>query len=65
MATQLLLGKADFTNTLRVVGFAESVHILDVLGFLSVITPEARFLALILAFFGIWMGTATAHELKG
>jgi hypothetical protein len=65
MAARLLRGKADFTTTLRVAGFAQSAHFLDVLGFLPVIGPLARFLGLILAFFGVWMGTATAHELTG
>jgi hypothetical protein len=65
MAARLLRGKADFTTTLRVAGFAQSAHVLDVLGFLPVIGPLARFLGLTLAFFGVWMGTATAHELKG
>jgi hypothetical protein len=65
VATRLLRGKADFTTTLRVAGFAHSAHILGVLGFLPVIAPLARFLGLILALFGVWMGTATANELKG
>jgi len=65
MAARLLRGKADFTTTLRVAGFAQSAHILDVLGFLPVIGPLARFLGLTLAFFGVWMGTATAHDLRG
>jgi carbamate kinase len=38
---------------------------LDMLGFLPVIAPLARFLGLILAYFGVWMSTTTAHELKG
>jgi uncharacterized membrane protein YvlD (DUF360 family) len=65
MAARLLRGKADFTTTLRVAGFATSAHILEVLGFLPVIGPLARFLAILLVFFGIWIGTATAHELRG
>jgi len=65
MAARLLRGKADFTTTLRVAGFAQSAHFLDVLGFLPVIGPLARFLGLTLAFFGVWMGTATSHQLKG
>ena len=65
MAARLLRGKADFTTTLRVAGFAQSAHILVVLGFLPVIGPLARFLGLTLAFFGVWMGTATAHDLRG
>jgi hypothetical protein len=65
LAARVLRGKADFTSTLRVAGFAQSAHILEVLGFIPVIGPIARFMALFLALFGIWIGTATAHELKG
>lgn len=64
-AARVLRGKADYTSTLRVVGFATSAHILEVLGFLPVIGPLARFLAILLVFFGVWIGTATAHELRG
>jgi carbamate kinase len=38
---------------------------LDMLGFLPVIAQLARFLGFILAYFGVWMSTTTAHELKG
>ena len=65
LAARLLRGKADFTSTLRVAGFAQSAHLLEILGFLPVIGPAVRFMALLLAFFGIWIGTATAHELRG
>jgi hypothetical protein len=48
-----------------VAGFAQSAHVFELLGFLPVIGPLARFMALLLAFFGVWIGTATAHELSG
>jgi uncharacterized membrane protein YvlD (DUF360 family) len=65
MAARVLRGKADFTATLRVMGFAQSAHVFEFLGFLPIIGPVARFLALLLTFFGVWIGTTTAHELKG
>ena len=65
MATRLLRGSADFTSTLRVIGFAQSAHIFELLDFLPVIGPIARFMALLLTFFGVWIGTATANEFKG
>ncbi|MCK5430401.1 MAG: hypothetical protein KAI94_13060, partial [Anaerolineales bacterium] len=65
LAGHLLRGKADYTTTLRVSGFAQSAHIFELLGFIPVIGPLARFIALTLAFFGVWLGTATANELKG
>lgn len=50
---------------LRVADFTQSAHVLELLGFISVIGPLSLFVALILAFFGVWLGTVTAHELKG
>jgi hypothetical protein len=52
LAAILLRGKADFTSTLRVAGFAQSAHLLEIFGFLPVVGPAVRFLALLLAFFG-------------
>jgi uncharacterized membrane protein YvlD (DUF360 family) len=65
LAAIILRGKADFTSTLRVAGFAQSAYLLEILAFLPVIGPAARFLAVLLNFFGIWMGVSTAHELRG
>jgi hypothetical protein len=62
---RLLRGKANYTGTLRVAGFAQSAHLLEVLGFIPVVGSIARFVALVLGFFGVWIGSATAHELKG
>ena len=65
LAAKLLRGKADYTSTLRVAGFAQSAHLLEIFGFLPMIGPVVRFLALMLSFFGVWIGAATAHELRG
>jgi hypothetical protein len=65
LAAILLRGKADFASTLRVAGFAQSAHLLEILGFLPMIGPAVRFLALLLAFFGVWIGASAAHELSG
>jgi hypothetical protein len=64
-AARVLRGKANYTQTLRVAGFAQSAHVLEVLGFIPVVGSIARFVALLLGFFGVWLGSATAHELKG
>ena len=58
-------GKADYTTTLRVTGFAQSAHILELLGFIPVIGPLARIMGLILTLLGVWMGTAQANEFSG
>jgi len=62
---RLMRGKATFTATLRAAGFAQSVYILDLLGFLPVIGNPARLLATLVGFFGMWVGAATAHKLRG
>ena len=65
LTARILRGKADYTITLRVAGFAQSAHLLELLGFIPVIGPLARILALVLSLVGVWIGTATANELKG
>jgi hypothetical protein len=65
MAARPLRGRGNFTSTLRVAGFAQSAHLIEVLGFLPVIGPLARIIAVLLTVFGVWLGTAVAHDLKG
>jgi len=64
-AGRIMRGKADYTATLRVAGFAQSAHILELLGFIPVIGQLARIMGMILTLLGVWMGTAQANELKG
>ncbi|MGB2910098.1 MAG: hypothetical protein WBB55_05925 [Anaerolineales bacterium] len=64
MVNRSLLDKTALTTCTTVTwlaGFAQSAHVLPVLGFLPVIGPLVRFLGRILAFFGVWMGTDTAE----
>ena len=61
----VLRGKGNYTSTLRVAGFAQSAHILEVLGFIPVVGELARFMALVLSFFGVWVGASEAHDLYG
>lgn len=65
MAARPLRGKGDFMSTLRVAGFAQSAHVLELLGFLPVIGPLARFIAVLLAILGIWIGSSVANDLRG
>jgi len=65
LAGRLLRGKGSYTSTLLAIGFAQGVYLLDLLAFLPVITPIVRFLVSMLAFFAVWIGAATAHNLKG
>jgi hypothetical protein len=65
ISARVLRGKAEFHQTLRVAGFAQTANIFLLLGFLPVIGPLARILASVLTLVGVWIGVATAHELKG
>jgi hypothetical protein len=65
LVARMLRGQGNFTSTLRVAGFAQSAYVLELLGFLPVIGPLARLMAVLLTVIGVWMGTEVAHELKG
>ena len=65
IAARLLHGKHRFTTTLRVVGFAQSAQIFELLAFLPVFGATARFLSVIWSVFAVWIGVATANDLKG
>ncbi|MDX1435915.1 MAG: phage holin family protein [Anaerolineales bacterium] len=64
-AARLLRGKADFSATLRIAGFAQAAHVLGLLGFLPVLGPLARLLATILSLASLWVGTVVVHDIKG
>ena len=65
LMVRFLRGKASLSMNLRIVGFVGSAHVLEILGFVPVIGPLMRMIALLLAFFGVWIGTATANKLSG
>ena len=65
MAARTLRGTGNFTSTLRVASFAQSAHVIELLGFLPVIGPLARIIAVLLTIIGVWVGTVVAHDLKG
>jgi hypothetical protein len=62
---RLLGGKGDYPATLRVMGFAQSAFIIELLGFIPPLASIAHVIALIVAFFAIWIGASEAHGLKG
>ena len=64
-AAIVLRGKGNYTATLRVAGFAQAAHILEVLGFIPIVGDLARFLAIVLSFFGVWIGVSEAHDIHG
>jgi hypothetical protein len=64
-AARILRGKANYTQTLRVMGFAASVEVVNVLAFIPAVAPAVRLLALVWSFVAVWMGTSQVHGLKG
>ncbi len=64
-AGRLLTGKGTFTRTLRALGFAHFVYILDLLALIPPLAPLALFISALLAFLASWMGAAEAHETHG
>ena len=65
MALRVLGGKASYTSTFRVTGFAYFAYWLTLLSVIPVIGPLFRTIGFILAFLGVWLGAAQAHELRG
>jgi len=65
MAARLLGGKASYTRTFRVTGFAYFGYWLAALAVVPVVGPLFRTIGFLLEFLGVWLGTAQAHELRG
>ena len=65
LTARLLGGKASYTRTFRVTGFAYFAYWLVALSPLPVIGPLFRVIGFILEFLGVWLGVAQAHELRG
>jgi hypothetical protein len=64
-AARLLGGKGNYTATFRGVGFGSVGYLLALLALIPPLAPLARFLALVVGFFGTWLGAAEANELRG
>jgi uncharacterized membrane protein YvlD (DUF360 family) len=65
LTARLLGGKASYTATFRVTGFAYFGYWLVALSGIPVVGPLLRTIGFILEFLGVWLGTAQAHELRG
>jgi uncharacterized membrane protein YvlD (DUF360 family) len=65
LTARVLGGKASYTRTFRVTGFAYFAYWLVALSPLPVIGPLFRAIGFILEFLGVWLGVAQAHELRG
>jgi uncharacterized membrane protein YvlD (DUF360 family) len=65
LAGRLLRGQGTYTSVLRVMGFAQGIYLLDLFSFIPSISAGVRFLVTLLVFIAVWIGVATAHQLKG
>jgi uncharacterized membrane protein YvlD (DUF360 family) len=64
-AAHVLRGKAQFTQTFRVMGFVQTVHILDLLAFIQPFAGLVTIATTLLALIANWLGVAEAHRLRG
>jgi len=65
LTARMLGGKASYTATFRVTGFAYFGYWLVALSAVPVIGPLFRTIGFILEFSGAWLGVAQAHGLRG
>lgn len=64
-AARLLRGKADFTTTLRAVGFAHAAYVVEIFALLGPLALIARIAAFLLEFLATWLAVSEAHRLRG
>jgi len=62
---RLLGGKGDYPATLRVMGFAQSAFVIELLSFIPPLASIANFSTVIVVFFATWIGISEAHGFKG
>ena len=61
----LLTRRGTFTQTLRALGFAQSVYFLSVFALYRPIDTIVQSAIFVLGFLAVWMGAATAHKTTG
>lgn len=64
-AGRLLGGTGSYTATLRGLGFAQSVYVLELLAFIPALSSLTRLITSIMYFVATWFAGVEAHELKG
>lgn len=64
-AGRMISHKGSYTGTLRALGFAHSAWFVGLLALIPPLAPLARLVTVVLAFFTVWLGAATAHETRG
>jgi hypothetical protein len=64
-AGQLLADNGSYTRTLRGLGFANVVTLIEMIGLIPALAPLAAPLGALLSLVAIWMGAAMAHNARG
>lgn len=64
-AARLLGGKADFTSTLRAVGFAQTGYLLTLISLIPPLAALGRIAAFLVTFLGTWIAATETHKLRG
>jgi hypothetical protein len=64
-AGRLLSGKGEYSSTLRALGFAHSVRVIELLALIPPLAPIVRLVVTAMAVLAIWIAAAAAHETKG
>lgn len=64
-AARLLRGKGDLNATLRVMGFASTARVIELLTLIPPLSLVARIAALLVQFLATWLGVSEAHRLRG
>jgi hypothetical protein len=65
LAGWFLSRRGSFTKTFRALGFAQVVVLIELFSFYPPIQSAVHAIAFVAGILTIWMGAATAHELKG
>lgn len=65
VAGRLLTHRGNYTRTLRGLGFAHVVYLVELVAFVPLLAPVALFLGTVLGFVSAWMGAAAAHSTRG
>jgi uncharacterized membrane protein YvlD (DUF360 family) len=64
-AGRLLADNGSYTRTLRGLGFANVVTLIEMIGLIPALAPLAAPLGALLSLVAIWMGAAMAHNARG
>jgi uncharacterized membrane protein YvlD (DUF360 family) len=64
-AAHIMRGKGDFTQTFRALGFAQTVHLLELFRLIPIIDPLVVAAVTVLSLLVTWLAVAEAHRLRG